>query len=957
MGSSSSSSLKTQGVAALSSTNSTKQIINTDINNSSKPSKNIDKNKPLPAEETVVNPWPIQGKENSKIVEKRKNVETQTKSDTLKENSAPVRTQGDAEQSSKENEMKASKVSVKSASKVDVVARKKAEEKMVVTASMKEQADFNIALRLMCPLMAPDEIMKYSKLGVLRVQLLRALPPGGDLFKLLRGLRNLQELDVSHNDLGPQGFRALMLAMADNGTIKSLNVANNQTDVDSAKSIGIMLSSNRCLIDLDLSSNYLGKDFLSRSIGPALKVNKTLGSLKVESCGSTDLTVFLDGLLENSILTDLNLNHNEMGDKAHLGIGLAKCLKKPDCALQCLRLQNCGINAAGMKAIEGALRSNTSLHVINLAGNELSTQSSLMELLGTCLIHSNLEMLTLDDCRILDKGTVKSDSFSTFDAPSKMKLLSLSSLSLSDDAMGTFFKVTGAKLDQLENLNLSNNSVSVATLKTFQDVTTREDGSSSLESLHLCLNDVSYLPEFLSASNLHNLRVLNLRRARVKPTTVQDLAPSIQKLGISALILNGLKLSRTTALTEILGNGPNNPLELLSISSCALVDNDIKQIASAIKDGCQLQMLDASANRITDKGVADIVGALISMETHPLQLLDLSSNQITSSGAECLSGLFLEKKHSSCVHSLKLANNDIGSAGLVTLMKAVHPSSSLLCLSVNSQNANYDEDEMSEIYTSLALSLGFVFDANSEPRMHSSKLPPLYHGLVINLWNLGGDPGLLGKQLDSVAIATDYKQKHIPNLTLSDVLKISSVLKGSDEPDCLMSSEHWNMIIGADKEAPSWLQVDSLRDVAVYMTNLPPAVTQLKLEGFLEAEVDCSVKEVCLMKDPVLHQNNGSAWVLMMDAASVEKAVDFYESGLAQIIGQPFNMCRVQVKVDDCANTQAVAKAKAEVEQRLKKQEADEASHRQLIGRLYHESQARHEYRLKHPAYTDGRIW
>ena len=35
----------------------------------------------------------------------------------------------------------------------------------------------------------------------------------------------------------------------------------------------------------------------------------------------------------------------------------------------------------------------------------------------------------------------------------------------------------------------------------------------------------------------------------------------------------------------------------------------------------------------------------------------------------------------------------------------------------------------------------------------------------------------------------------------------------------------------------------------------------------------------------------------------------------------------------------------------------EEVAHRALIERSYLESQARHAYRLAHPAYADGRIW
>lgn len=44
--------------------------------------------------------------------------------------------------------------------------------------------------------------------------------------------------------------------------------------------LGKMLSMNSSLINLNVSSNQLGKDFFSRCVGPALGCNKTLKTLR-----------------------------------------------------------------------------------------------------------------------------------------------------------------------------------------------------------------------------------------------------------------------------------------------------------------------------------------------------------------------------------------------------------------------------------------------------------------------------------------------------------------------------------------------------------------------------------------------------------------------------------------------------------------------------------------------------
>ena len=46
-----------------------------------------------------------------------------------------------------------------------------------------------------------------------------------------------------------------------------------------------------------------------------------------------------------------------------------------------------------------------------------------------------------------------------------------------------------------------------------------------------------------------------------------------------------------------------------------------------------------------------------------------------------------------------------------------------------------------------------------------------------------------------------------------------------------------------------------------------------------------------------------------------------------------------------------------DIAQRTQEKKREEAAHRALIEKSYVESQARHAYRLAHPAYADGRIW
>ena len=143
-------------------------------------------------------------------------------------------------------------------------------------------------------------------------------------------------------------------------------------------------------------------------------------------------------------------------------------------------------------------------------------------------------------------------------------------------------------------------------------------------------------------------------------------------------------------------------------------------------------------------------------------------------------------------------------------------------------------------------SAGFNLESNGEHSTARCNLPP---NLSINLTGLGGEPGELGPKLDSLAILTDYSSKHRRTLTLEDALQLSAVLSRSAENTrAQMSQRDWNLVISADKDAPAWLQLPSERESAIYVSNLPLSVTAEKLEGLLDSEAECNVKEVYLLK-------------------------------------------------------------------------------------------------------------
>ncbi|KAK2151612.1 hypothetical protein LSH36_357g02082 [Paralvinella palmiformis] len=398
-------------------------------------------------------------------------------------------------------------------------------------------------------------------------------------------------------------------------------------------------------------------------------------------------------------------------------------------------------------------------------------------------------------------------------------------------------------------------------------------------------------------------------------------------------------------------------LEALSLGGCQLTDDDLQPLCSAIREGLSLYMLKVSANRLTDVFVKQLVDVLKLQTGHPLALIDISNNKVKQEGAKALGLLLRNNKKNVNLRSLNISNNCVEPAGIEALV-SVLGCSSLIALQASNQQANYEEHHLENIYQILAEALGLKV-AKSDDGFKSGccTFPNLPATFQCRLSGLGGSPGELGRMMDCAAICTDFQTIKKTHLTLHHILELASSLKGKGGTPCLMSAAEWNNIVSADKDAPSWLQLSEHRDRAIYMSGLPGSVSVQKMEGFLEMEADCEVEDIYLCKDILTQRNNGFAWALLADKISVDKAVQFYQSGQSIVLGTSFIISDIKVSIDDAASSEPEAQVRKDIKDRLQKRLKEDKEHQKLINQSYYTSQKRHAYRLAHPAYADGRIW
>ncbi|XP_078515289.1 NACHT, LRR and PYD domains-containing protein 12-like [Lissotriton helveticus] len=218
----------------------------------------------------------------------------------------------------------------------------------------------------------------------------------GDLASALETNTSLTELDLrSNEDLGDAGVKKLCEGLKHpNCKLQKLRLYACSITGSWCGDLASVLKINTSLTELDLSSNRELRDAGVKKLCEGLKhPNCKLQTLRLVLCSLTgscckDLASVLE---TNSSLTELDLNHNRLGDT---GVKkLYEGLKHPNCKLQTLRLALCSIKGSCCKDLASVLETNSSLTNLNLASNELRDAG--VKKLCEGLKHPNCKLQTL----------------------------------------------------------------------------------------------------------------------------------------------------------------------------------------------------------------------------------------------------------------------------------------------------------------------------------------------------------------------------------------------------------------------------------------------------------------------------------------------------------------------------------------------------------------------------------
>ncbi|XP_044211490.1 protein NLRC3-like isoform X11 [Thunnus albacares] len=439
-----------------------------------------------------------------------------------------------------------------------------------------------------------------------------------------RAINNLKEMNTE--DISPDRsiniFYCLM-EMNDRSVhqeiqefLKSENRSEKKLSEIHCSALAYMLQmSEEVLDELDLMKYNTSKEGKRRLIPAVRNCRKA----RLVGCGlsETHCEVVASALKSNpSHLRELDMTDNRLSVSAvkHLSAGL----ESPNCRVETLRLDGCGLSKTNCEVVASALKSNPShLREVDLSYNSLSVSAVKHLSAGLESPNCRLETLRLDGCELSEThcevvaSALKSN-------PSHLRELNLSSNRLSVSAMKHLSAGLESPNCRLETLRFRACGLS----ETHCEVV-----ASALKSnpSHLRELDVSY-------NSLYDLAVTHLSAGLESPNC------RLETLRLWDCSLSGISCD---SLASALKSNPSSHLRKLHLGGNYLRSSDVKLLSDLEESpDCRLETLRLRCCSLSKISCDSLASALKSNPSSHLRELDLRGNyNLKSSDVKLLSDL------------------------------------------------------------------------------------------------------------------------------------------------------------------------------------------------------------------------------------------------------------------------------------------------------------------------------
>jgi Ran GTPase-activating protein (RanGAP) involved in mRNA processing and transport len=433
----------------------------------------------------------------------------------------------------------------------------------------------------------------------------------GRQLAVLEGMTRLRSLDMSGSLAGDEN---LAKALKGNGTLTALNLSGNRLNVGFVQSLADAIPTMGALASLNLSNTMLATKASGKALAEMLSSNNS---------GLKELDVSKNAQWPNGNSWS---EADGPGFANELAVGLSA-----NGALKKLDISNNGLYAAGGKAIGGALKGNTVMAELNLAGNDT----------GLAKPSWNGGRPDTSGIMAISNAIPTMGALVKFDI-SENRLYQACTRAIAEALKGN---------NRVTELNIAGNYVGkdggavyiAKTIPTMGAMTNLHIGSNAIPPDKM--NEIITLIEAKPA-----MKVLCAVPFRDK--TITELNVSGQSLGVEGVLVIRRYLENNGAMVK------------LDVSRNNLRPEGGRALAEALKGNQVIQELNISANSLGLHGlnltaVTAIANAIPTMGA--LEKLRMANNDIATTKAGEAIGQALA--HNSVLKELDLSNNDIGDGG------------------------------------------------------------------------------------------------------------------------------------------------------------------------------------------------------------------------------------------------------------------------------------------------------